>query len=676
MAHRRRSHRVGAPDATHSLRALAAAHHGRPGARVVAVTGGRARTSLWSWAVGVVVAAAVLGPAWAPGSVFLLDAAFVPRVPVPAGVWGLGPELPRRVPLGLALSWSSTVVGGALAGKLLLGLALVLAFAGAARLVGEAGWATQLTSGLVYSLSPLTLTRVGSGEWTALAAFAVLPWAVPSLLVPSKSKPRTFVWAVAMGATGSVGGILSLLVVAVGVVAEHTTSSLKSGALAVLAQLQWAVPGIVVALSGPKLLGASAFATRARGLVGVAGVVAGHGFWRAPTQVGGDSRPGTALLGIGLLGLAMVGARALAPPWRWRAAAVAGLGFAMAMATAVPGARALYDAVTATAVGAPFRESQRFAVLGLVWLAPAAALGARRLAVEGGGRPPAQGPVRALARWAAIATPMLATLVLALPGLWGVGGQLEAVPMPPDWSAARAAIRSAPGTVLALPYHRYLDLPIAGNRRALNPLPDYLGGDVLASSDPELGAGARELDDPREPMVVALLARATTGGPVGAGLAVAGVRWVVVLHAADWRTYGSLGTDPGLTAVIQGGTLDLFAVTAWRGPVVDSAGRLVALRDVVAPLHLLAPSPPAVWAAPAAWGWSRGRRAAGRSGAGLVRLPAGRGPLWYWPALVVLAVDAATLGALVAAIAAVRLSAIACHTPTTGGGRRGHPSPH
>jgi len=589
----------------------------------------------------VAVAVVVLGPALGPGAVFTLDAAFVPRIPVPAGIWGLGPELARRVPSGVVLAWASTVMGGALAGKAMMGLTLVVAFAGAARLTtsttGTAGRIAPKLAGLLYALSPLFLTRVGAGQWTALTAFAVLPWALPALLEPSRSWARTFLWSAAMAATGSVGGTLALVVVVVGVGAERTRRALAGGAMVAAAQLPWVVAGLATAAGWPRPAGADVFATRADGPIGAAGLLAGHGFWRASTQVGGDSTLGTALLGVGLLGLAWMGARALPPPWRWRAAALAGLGWALALASAVPGVRDAYSAFTLTAIGAPFRESQRFLIFTLVWLAPAAALGAGRTAGEKGWFP----------SWTPLAATGLVAVVLAFDGLWGVGGQLRPVSVPAEWGVARRAIGRAPGTVLALPYHRYLDLPIAGNRRVINPLPDYLGGDVISSSDPEVGARYREVTDPREPAVMAAVRDG--GDDVGVRLAEVGVRWIVLLHAADWRVNRSLAERPGLRVVLAGDSLDLLQVQEWTGPVVDTSGRPLALRSVIAPLQRLRPSTAAVWSHPAAPGWMRGLHVAAQTSSGLVRLPPGRGPVWFWPSIVVLGTDAATLVGVVLA---------------------------
>lgn len=592
------------------------------------------------------MAVVVLGPALGPGAVFTLDAPFVPRIPVPAGIWGLGPELPRRVPLGVVLAWASTTVGGASAGKALLGLSLVVAFAGAARLAASGVAATSrkwlslwvpLLAGVLYAASPLFLTRVGAGQWTALTAFAVLPWALPHLLEPSKSWARTFLWGAAMAATGSVGGTLAVVAVAVGVAADRSRASLVGGGLVAVAQLPWVVAGLVTAAGWPRLAGADVFGTRAHGLVGATGLFAGHGFWRAPTQVGGDSTMGTALLGIGLLSLAVMGSRALPQAWRWRAMTLAGLGWALALASAVPGVRDAYGALTSTAIGAPLRESQRFIVFTLVWLAPAAAVGAGRLATDRGWLP----------SWTILAATALVAVVLALDGLWGVGGRLRPVAIPAEWGKARRAIDRAPGTVLALPYHRYLDLPIAGNRRVINPLPDYLGGDVISSSDPEVGPAYQEVADPRE---AAVRAAVRDGGDAAATrLAEVGVRWIVLLHAADWETDRSLAQRPGMQVVVAGASLDLLQVQPWTGPVLDSRRRALSPRPLVAPLQRLAASGAAVWSRPAAPGWMRGFQSAGRTPSGLVSLPGGRGVVWFWPSIVVLAADVATVVGIVVA---------------------------
>ncbi|MDQ6783131.1 MAG: hypothetical protein M3063_06770, partial [Actinomycetota bacterium] len=95
--------------------------------------------------------------------------------------------------------------------------------------------------------------------------------------------------------------------------------------------------------------------------------------------------------------------------------------------------------------------------------------------------------------------------------------------------------------------------------------------------------------------------------------------------------------------------LQLFEVGPWAGPLVGADGHRAVLATVVAPLRRLPPSGPLVWDAAGYAGWMRGAHAGGRTTEGLVALPAGRGPVWYWPAVVVLAGDLVTVVAVGAA---------------------------
>lgn len=586
-------------------------------------------THAWPWAVGAGAAVAVLGPALRPGSLLSLDLVLVPRIPVPSGVWGLGPELPRRVPYGVVLAWASNVVGGPAAGKALIAFAIAVAVVGATRLVRDSPPLIRVGAGLVYGLSPFLLTRIGAGHLGVVTAFAVLPWALPVLLRPADRVPATVLWSAALGLTGVAGGAVALAVLAAGLVADRGRRFLSVAGAGLVGQLPWIVPGVVVAVAGVRLNPSGRFPTRVDGVVGLLGLPAGHGFWRGSSQVGGDTSAGAAVLGGALLALAIAGTSRLPAAWGRRATGLAAVGAALALASAVPGVRAVYAELTSVALLAPARESQRWLTLFLVWLAPAAALGAARL----GGRVIA-------------GVPAVCAVALAVPGLWGVGDRLEPVDLPAGWADVAARVDASPGPVLALPWHQYLDLRAADGRRVLHPMPDYLGGDVLSSSDPELAPGRQEEADPREPVVAVVLDRLRDGAPVAADLAALGVRWVVLLHEVDWREHAALRTDPGLRRVVADASVELFEVRAWRGPVLTADGRALAARAAAAPLARVAPSGRAAWHRPAAPGWLRGWERAGRTPVGTVALPDGRGVVWFWPTLLVLAAYVCTVCAV------------------------------
>jgi hypothetical protein len=579
-----------------------------------------ARDRAWPWGGGVLAAVAALGPALRPGSLLSLDLVLLPTIPVPPGVWGLGPELPRRVPYGVVLAWASSVVTGPFAGKALIVVSIAAAVAGAMRLTDAAPPAARAGAGLLYGLSPFLLTRIGAGHLGIVASVAVLPWALPVLLRPADRLGATYLWALAMGLTGVAGGTLALALVAVGLVADRSVASAaKAAAVVVLAQLPWLVPGVIVAATGVSLVDSGPFATHASGLAGWFGLAGGHGFWRESSQVGGDASVGVALLGGAVLALAAAGARRLPAAWRARAGAAAAVGAALTLATTVPAVRGLYAAFSRTPFGAPARESQRWLVLLLVVLAPAAAHGAARI----GGK-------------LVLFAPAAIALALAAPGLWGIGGRLEPVDLPPAWSRIASEVHRRPGTVLGLPWHQYLDIRAAEGRRVLNPLPDRLGGDVLISSDPELGSARRREDaDRREAAVLPLLDRIESGDAVAGDLARLGVRWVVLLREVDWRRYRALDDDGGLRRVLSDGDAALYEVRAWKGAVVTDDGRPLRPHAIVQPLQRLPASDAATWSRSGAPGWRRGWSEARVTSSGTIALPPGGGWVWYAPGVLV-----------------------------------------
>ncbi len=611
---------------------------------------------LLPWVLGLCLGVVVLGPALGGNSLLGLDLAATPTIPVPRGIWGLGPDLPRRVPLGVAVAWASTIMGGGSAAKLLFTSCVAVAFVGAWRLASTTPPLCRLSAGLLYAVNPFILTRLGVGHWMLVAAIAVLPWALPHLLRPGEDRERTLLWSAALGATGVNGGLLGGVLVAVGMVADRGRGAGRTALVFVVAQLPWVVPGAIVLASRPELADASSFATRP-GPWGPIGLVVGDGFWRQASQVGNLGGVGAGLLGLGLLGLAVLGSRELPAAWGRRAVGAASIGFTVAIASAVPGVSRLFAAFVGTPLGAALRDGQRVLALFLVWLAPAVAAGA--LALSRGLR---QVPARLT--WS---LPGIATLVLVAPALWGVGGALEPVRFPEGWFDARMAVDRAPGTVLALPWHQYLDLGFAKDRRIVNPVGDFFGGDVLWSSDPELGPASQEQADPREPHAARISREVRRGVPQSDALARLGVRWVVLLREVDWRSYRTLADDPGLEHVVRSPSVDLYRVRGWAGPFVDRAGEMIPSDALLAPLVRLDASGPAVWQRPAATGWLRGTAPAGRTELGLVALPAGGGWVWYWPAAVTVLAHAITVIAVVIAGSRRR-----CRL-TTGSGRRRPP---
>ncbi len=598
---------------------------------------------LTAWLSGLVVSLLLLGPGLGAGSLLNLDLVLVPEPPVPRGVWGLGPDLPRRVPMWVFVSWASTVISGDLVGKMMLIAGLTVAFAGCFRLtarISTSPWSPWGAAAL-YAFGPFLLTRAAIGHWMVLLTMALLPWALESLLAPHRSLRRTLWWSVALGVAGVYGGVTAGLVIAAGLIAHRFRRWPAVLGVFVVAQLPWLVPmGVVAATSpGGDLAGAASFRTPLDSLGDVGRVVAGQGFWNFPFQLGREQKVLGAVIGFVLLTFALAGVRELPQRLRLPLTALGGLSFVISVSSGIGPLHGLVDWFTATPFGAPFRDTHRTLALFVLWVAPTAAIGAARVGHA----------IGAVASSVIAALPLALAVVLFAPALWGFGGQLQPTRFPQEWEAARASVEADPGTLVAFPWFQYFTLDIADNRLVLNVVAYYFGGDVVSSSDPNLTRGReQERLDPRETAVGDLSTAALEGTAISSSLAELGVRWVALQHDVNWKAYTGVLDDPGLELVVEGDSLGLYRVTAWPGDVWTSTGR-IGSSSPLSPVWSVDPSGDALWARPSQKGWLRGWAATTATDDGLIALPAGSGAVWFWPTLVVLAAYGLTLATVAAA---------------------------
>jgi hypothetical protein len=621
----------------------------------------RWRPIIVDWLLPVVVAVVLLGPALRPGLLVNLDLVLTPDLDVPRGFWGLGPELPRRLLLWVPISVMSGLVPATLSGKVLLVAAFAGAWIGMRRLTGQLaapGGASALachSAGVLYALSPFVLTRAAVGHFNVTVPHAVLPWVLPILLRPGRNLGATFVAAFALGFAGHSGGSVAIVVVAVALVLGDRTRWAAALAVTVVAQAPWAVPGLLVAATSDiDMADGQAFAAVVDGVAGVARLSAGGGFWNAYYQVGGSGLV-VAACGAALLGLGVAGTRDLDARVRRPLVGLGIVGWFVAAAAAIPVVGPAFVWVNDELLGGIWREGHRLLTLHLVWLAPAAALGAERLAR----RRSSEG--RTVCSGALAAAPMAIALVLAVPGVWGLGGHLGAEPEPSGWTEVRERITAEPGTVVALPWYQYFNLSISGGpvRRVLNPMPLYLGGDVVASSDNGLQRGVREVGDPRERAIDAVVTgldgsqgagTATADATVGERLADVGVRWIVLLKTVHLDEYRALFDDPSVSVAFDDEDIALFEVrnwaATWSSGAVDADG---------APAELTWRTPAIgtgddgvlTAAAAGSGGWRRGWSSARTNDDGLLVVPAGTGPVWNVATLPSLAAQLAVTSAVV-----------------------------
>jgi hypothetical protein len=637
-----------------------------------------------SWGPGLLLGCLVLGPGLRGGSLLSLDLLVTPDIPIPNGIYGLGPALTQRVPSFALLGVLSWLVGGPVAAKAVIVALVAAGYVGAGRLVRPRGdRVAEVAAGVLWAAGPFALTRIGAGHLNVLWVIGVLPWALPRLARPSAVPRATFLASLLVAFGGPAAGTLGLTVLAFGLVSEPRgeRAPVRAVAAGALANLVWVLPTVVVLWAGARVSEAGDFATHVSGVAGWPSLLVGGGFWQFEYQVGAQGAVG-ALAGVALAALAWVGRRDLDPRWARPAGWAAVVGLALAVASAVPGVDGAYRWLSLLPFGAPLRESQRFLALWLLWAAPAAALGAARVARSaaarfgGAGREPVtapgrhgpagrpRSPGRGVAQAAAV-VPLVLVVALSAPGWWGIEGRLEPVRFPAGWATARRLVRSEPGPVVALPWSEYPPLSFAGGRQVFNPLPDYLGGDVISSYDPAFRPEeqSQEQVDGRALVVDRLSDRALAGHPIGARLDDLGVRWVVLVKQGGWERYRALADDPRLRLEADDDDVQVYAVEGWDGPATSPDGRPHRLSRPVPPVLRTDAPRGSVLDVAGAPGWIQGWGTPVRvTRDGRLRLEGDGGTLWFWPAALLLAFDALLAAAAGAALATARRP-----RPPTGG---------
>jgi hypothetical protein len=576
------------------------------------------------WLIPLIAALVVVGPVLLPGEVFNLDLIVVRHLDLPSGFWGLGPELPRRLPMWVPISLISTIVPATVTTKALMVGLVVLGWTGMVRLVREVGFGWAQVAGALFALSPFVMTRTVVGHFMVTVPMMILPWLLPTLLRPGRRLGSTFLAASALALGGHFGGSVAVLVVVTAIVLGERERWVAGLGVTIAAQAPWLVPGLAVwAISAARPAESVMFATAADGVAGYLRLSAGGGFWNTYFQVGGAGTV-EALIGLTLLVLAVIGTPSLPATLRRPLTALGAVGWFGAAASTMPILSSAYESVSANVLLGIWRESHRLLAVHLLWLAPSAVLGVRRIigTAAVSARPWAYGAVSAL--------PLAIAVTLAIPAAWGFGGRLEATPLPDGWRQTREVIRSQPGTVLALPWVQYFNLQVGDGsvNRVLNPLPLYLGGDVLSSSDNRLGSGVRERSDPRESVAEDAVRRLEARENIATDLARLGVRWVVVLDTVHATRYEALYGDPGLELQSDADGIALLRVRDWPGDAVRIDGTPVKVRQLTPAAAIVEGEAAVRWFGPGSGGWHRGWRAAAIDDDGLLVLPRGGGLVW------------------------------------------------
>jgi hypothetical protein len=241
----------------------------------------------------------------------------------------------------------------------------------------------------------------------------------------------------------------------------------------------------------------------------------------------------------------------------------------------LPGAwAALIEAVPGAGLA---RDAHKLLAPWVLLLAAAAGLGGARLAATLRERSARVSVLVALAILPVACQPDL---------LWGVGGRLQAVEYPSDWSVVRDTLEgdSRPGDVVSLPWTAFRRFDWNAGRTVLDPAPRWLSRPTVVSDDlavetPE-GLVVVTGDDPRAREISRLV---IADAPLAGELPALGIGWALVARG----TPGPVPALPGWDLVVDGPDLALYAAPTDSVRPVTPDVRLVAAVDTTVALLLL-----------------------------------------------------------------------------------------
>ncbi len=441
------------------------------------------------WLAGVAAGLAAVGLPTGNDFLVNLDLIALGALDTPESLLAMGPDISRVAPLRAILSLASPPLAAATIMRLWMIGIVAVAWVGVVRLLDPLRWSVRAGAATLFALSPFLLTRLAVGHLGFATAIALLPWAAPALLKPTDGDPhlsnRVLYWLAAFALTGYFGVLIAGPTLFIGLLSTRARVRPTQVAIAILTQIPWLLPALFSARAGSAAAGSTAFATDVQSVGDAAHLLVGFGFWRPSNQLGNQG-----LMALGLsVALAMFATTAVMrrSSGFGPMLALGAFGYALAIMSALPGVSDQFDAVTRFVAFAPFRESQRLAVLAVFAVLFLAAYGldawlpnSRRTDASIG-----------------FAT-VLITVVVCGSSLWGLNGAATGHPTPYGWDDVASEIADDPGPVMALPWQQYFTVRTAALTLGHHPVPALVRGDVLYSHDLRLESSGAIGRDPRE----------------------------------------------------------------------------------------------------------------------------------------------------------------------------------
>ena len=533
---------------------------------------------------------AILSPLLAPGYILALDMIPGPKINT-SQFYGLSEGNFSIISLWAAIFIISKIIPMWLLQKFILFLILFLAGLGAHRLLPSKGLGNYF-AGLLYTVNPFVYARFLAGQWTLLAGYALMPFAIKAFLGllekgNGKNAIKVAVFSTLVVIFTMHGFFLLLMVFfiifLVKVIKERkrpvrTILASKyagiSAGLLLFLNLYWLIPfltggeAIMEQISTQDLL---FFAPKATSRI-MFDVASMHGFWRGGYIYAKDILPFWWVLFLFILFLAVYGftsrvtstqlpsptqdnadqgslRRALPPvdtsvQHRWVGVSFGIIWIASLLLAVGAAAQPTTPAFEWLWAHFPFfkgfRDSQKFVILLCLAYAYLGGLGVNVFAKE----------LKQLGKGLAkIGMVTLVVLALLTPlvysfTMFGFHEQVGATDYPQEWYEVNNYLNRDNGdfNVLFLPWHMYMDFSWLPNKdkRLANPAQQFFDKPVIAGDNLEMPGVYSQSTNPISKYVEFLLANQKNIDNLGELLAPLNVKYIILVHETDYTDYDFL----------------------------------------------------------------------------------------------------------------------------------------
>jgi hypothetical protein len=513
---------------------------------------------------------AILGLLLFPGYVLTLDMVFTSSLDFSGQLYGFQEGLPSAfAPVYALIGLASKLVPAWLLQKAILFLIFFLAGLGAHRLFSVKGIGGYF-AGLLYAVNPFTYVRFLAGQWTVLAAYALIPFAIKAFLDllergSGKNAIKVTLLSTVVGMM-SVHGLFLLflafvIILLVKVIRERKRPAtvmpavkyvMLSAALFLILNVYWLVPALGAAgtvaeqISRADLL---VFAPQPTSSFGVVFDTASmYGFWRGGYIYAKDILSICGVLFVFILFLAVYGfiSRLIAPSTQQRWVAISFVIIGVVSLLLAVGASSGFTrppfewAWEHVPFFRGFRDSQKFVALLCLAYAYLGGIGVSELAkgLRQQGKRLSRAGMTALIG-VALLTPAVYSFTM-----FGFYGQLGATDYPPEWYEVNDYLNQDEDdfNVLFLPWHLYMDYNWLPNRdkRLGNPAQQFFDKPVITGDNMEVPGIYSQSTNPISKYVEFLLGNGNDVDNLGELLAPLNVKYIILVHEVDYAGYDFL----------------------------------------------------------------------------------------------------------------------------------------